>query len=379
MIELLIITLSLIFIFILGSFVCSFLNADYSENIILLFGISLSIGIFCIGSQMLLYNLLGFRWTAINIYSPWILIIILFVFLSKRRLPSFKFRSIRLDKLSTLLLFLILLLLLITLLESQMRPVNAWDAIATWYMGGKAFYADRFIDGSFYKYINYDAPPLIHLMVNFMSILIKNFNDTQTLLLFYAFYPALLTVFFFSLREKYSTNFSLFFTFLLASSQNFVRHAGRYDIGNADLPLSYFFFLSVFFVQKYNRKKTLGNITLAVITLTSSALVKNDGVPFALTGFLILLIISIKAKRKWLVAFAMLLITPLFYWNFFTLINHFPPSYLPFLNIHMDRMPGVAVCILKEMFNVLRWNFLWIFVLSSIVFIKKSKNNLIVF
>lgn len=326
------------------------------------FGLSLGIGCAAVAQQMLLYNFLGINWSFASIYLPWF---ILFYFIySNPEYLKLKINYKRLTKVEKILIAFIIAVVSYAFLETILRPVSAWDAIASWFLGGKAFFVDQKILPSYYIYANYDYPPFMHLILAAVNLLEKDFNDSTSLLLYFLFFPSMLVVFYTLLRKSLSRNISMLFVFLLASTQNVVRHAGKYDIGNADLPLSYFFLISLFFILRFKKTKYTVHLIFAVVFLISSALIKNDGIPYAISGLAILLYLVIRNSKNKKIHLFMLSILPLpfLYWRYFSALNDLPSTYINFYNFHLDRFQAITISFFKEFINLRRWNLVWVFV-----------------
>lgn len=367
------IIVSLTLTVLIGLVVFVLLTEKNKYNILLLLAISYGVGNSIIAIQMLAYSFFMIPLSLVYFYLPWLLIAYP-AFKVLREKKFFQKKSSNYDILSQVLIFLILLLLGFGLFQVLTKPVSAWDAIASWYLGGKAFFLDQAVLPSFYKYVVYDYPPFMHFILSNVNFFQSKFNDTSSLLLYYLFYPSTLIVFFFMLREHLNVLKSLLFTFLLASVQNFTRHAFGSDIGNADLPLSYFMLLSIYFMLKYKTTLKLSFLLFSLISFVSCALIKNDGIPFALGGYFILLIYNVKNKYYKRTLLLPIVLLPLVYWRVFSVMNGLPGSYLNFADPHINRLGIIFTYFVSETLNFQRWNFAWIFVYLSFFYIRNKIN-----
>src|SRR5207302_961120 len=104
--------------------------------------------------------------------------------------------------------------------------------------------------------------------------------DQVAILFFTFFYISLLIIFYYYAKNFTSQRFALGYTFLFATTQNMIRHAGRFDVGNADLPLGYFFLCSSIFLLEFLKTKSTKSTFLLTLFVTTAALIKSEGIPF---------------------------------------------------------------------------------------------------
>lgn len=322
-------------------------------------GYAYGLGMGMITIQMFLYSLFGIHWSGISILVPWLLFYLFFFLFKKSKKINYHLPNFPNNYIDRTILILIIATSGFVLFESLVRPVSGWDAWVSWFMGGKAFYVDGHIKPEFIKYVDYDYPPLINLMITFPSIMLGKFNDQLTLLLFTFFYFSLLIIFYYTAKKYTSQRLALLFTFMLAVTQNFIRQAGRYDVGYADLPLSYYFFLVMSLILQVNKKISNKDLIIINLFLGVGALIKNEGLTFLLIiqGYLIVNIIKVKKYKKFVYLLIGLII--LFIWEIFKYENNLPGSYLTRGVFNISRMPVILQEVLKEMFNLQRWNLIW--------------------
>lgn len=329
---------------------------------------SYGLGIGLISLEMLIYSLLGIRWSLIALLVPWIFPIALFMKAKKYKQLFFTRKifppSSWFDR---LFIFLIVTTVVYVLLEATIRPVAGWDPFATWLMTGKAFYIDRTIDSSIYTYMNYDIPPFIGLFVAFGYIVLGQVNDTTVLLFFSSFYIAILLLFYFTSRKYISSRYALLFTFLLATIQNLIRHAGKFDVGYADLPLAFYFFASSILLLLFLQSRSIKTLILLSFFLGTGALIKNDGVPFFLFVEMIGIFFAIRwGKYKYiLAAFPGFLLFGA--WQMYKVIFSVQESYLFHGTIDVARVPAILLEMGKEFLNVRRWNISWLIFFVSLI------------
>lgn len=215
-------------------------------------------------------------------------------------------------------------------------------------------------------------------MSTFIYIILGVVDDRSVLLLYPAFYLFLSMLFFLSSRKTLGNTMALFFAFLLISTQNIIRHSGRYEAGQADLIQGFYIFASSLLFVGYLRSKNLGDIILLQIFLGITSLIKNEGIPFVIITQVFLAIFLLRRKLyKHFFSFLFLMI-PFVDWQLFKFFHQLPkaPSYLH-SSFHLERLPIILEEFTREFLNIQNWNLLWpVFFLSFFVFLFSPKRNI---
>lgn len=337
---------------------------------------SFGLGAGVVAIQLYLYSRLHVSWNIFFLLLPWILFLILFFRIKTFWTHPAFVKNIKLvDK---ILIFFIITLFLFVLLESIIRPVTAWDGWASWLLRAKIFFIDGSIRSDVFSYIPSEYPLLASLMSTFIYIFLGVVDDRTVLLLYPAFYIFLSMLFYFSSRRLLGNTSALFFTFLLISTQNVIRHSGRYEAGQADLIQGFYIFASSLLFVVYLRSKSLGNMILLQIFLGITSLIKNEGVSFVIFTQVLLAIFLLRKKLyKHFFSFLFWII-PFVDWQLFKFFHQLPkaPSYLH-SSFHLERLPLILEEFTREFFNIQNWNLLWpVFFLSFFVFLFSSKRNI---
>ena len=340
-------------------------------------GLSWGLGISAVTLQMGLYGFLGLPWTELSLLGPWIVFCSGVLIYVRKKIPRVPKLPISQKPLMVFIL-LIFLAFLIVIVESQLHPVIAWDAIASWFLGGKAFYVDSGMNPSFIRFANNSTPPAVNLLIAYAYILMGEVNDTYVLIMYPIFYFCMLCIFY-SLIRPFSTKFiAVFFVFLLATIPNIMRHAGRYDVGNADLPLAYFFLCSGLLFLSFLRTRSVRTLLLLNIFLGTGALIKSEGIPFLfiVQSLCFFHIIQWKEYSKALVlSIGLSLVLG---WQVFKTACGLPGN--PFIEGKpiLSRLPVIAFEAVREFLHIGRWNLLWVtFFISVFFMIRKSPVRLI--
>jgi hypothetical protein len=320
----------------------------------------LGVGLVCM--QLYLYSRIGISWNIWSVLSPWAILIPIILFKERKRITLSLPKLPKLTVYDKLLLFGIFLALSYVIFEALIRPVAVWDAWAIWLLKAKIFFIDGKINPQILDYVRSDYPLVVSLLGTFIYIILGNVNDTAVLLTSTAFYFFLGLSLFAVIRKKYGITYALLFTFLFATMQNFIRHGGRMEAGQADLPIGYFAFCSTILLLEYIKKSSVRVLVLLNMFLAIGSLVKFEGIPIAIV--IEIFIVNHILKHKLYKQFPVLLfwIVPLFDWQIYKKINHLTYAYFiahPFI-LSSSKMFNAVWGMIKEMITVKSWYILWI-------------------
>lgn len=369
--------LIIIFIFTCGYSVVNLFNLQI-KSLIEKFSYSWGLGVGLVSTQLFFYSLLTIEWTKFTLVTPW-LAIILFSFWKNK--PKFVLNKEKFDKTERFFLILIILLLGFTAFEAILRPVQAWDGWLNWLLRPKVFFLNNNISLDYVRYTTDGYPLIIPLMSTFYYKLIGQVNDKNVLLLFFTFYLTIAGLFYAKSKEMVGRKIALIFTFLLISTQNLIRHGGRYEAGHADLALSYFILAVACLLINYLKSKTLKNLLLFNIILGFSALIKNDGIPIFLIGNFLTLFYIIKSRKFINIVSLMPSILLFGSWNLYKHLNDYPKNWIAGSgSFHYDKIGQIVIAMSKEFFNFQNWSLLFIvFIFTLIIYYKNIKKIFPVF
>ncbi len=350
---------SIILLCLIGFLVIEIVDVFKERSLLEKIAFSYGIGIGSITFQMLIYSLMHIPWSKEVILLPWLLLGI-YSFLKKKLYKRSLHVTFPKDRVFLFLVVLIGIVISYVLFEAILRPVPAWDAWSNWFIAGKAFYLAKSFDPSFIHYVNNSNPPLINILVSFTYLINGGIEQRLTLLTFSFFYVCILIVFYYSLRDMLGARSAMVFTLLLATTQNIIRHAGLFDVGHADLPLGYFMFCSVIFLQQFLRTRSWKYLFIFNLFLGFSTLVKSEGLPFFIISEVIVLYSMIKNREYRKILFLLVGLSISLSWILSVFVYKLPIS--PFIQgpLMLSRIPDVFVSMVREFFNIGRWNFLWL-------------------
>ncbi len=363
---------SVILIFFAGFLVIQMIGVkDYSflEQI----GYALPIGMGATAYELVLFSRFKIPWIPEIVLLPWVLLC-LYLLLKKKF--YFRLGRPRLIKSQMLLLLLCLCLFMFVIIESQLRPLITWDGWATWVFRGNIFYIDGKIDPNILVFFNLDYPIWLSISVSLIYIILGEVNDRVVLLLYPAVYLSIFLTFFFALKKRIGITLGLLFSFLLLSSQILIRHAGRFDAGQADLPLALFFLGSSVSLLDFIRTKNYKYLVILFLLSGIGTQIKDEGLPFAIiTGAMATFYILKERLYKYLF-FNLLWFYPALDWIIYKNLNNFPASFhfTKGITFHfLERWHVIILGTVREFFSLRHWSLSWIAFFSSIVYLLVAK------
>lgn len=367
--------LSIIFVSCIGFTILRGFRFLQNKDMLLAVGASYGLGVGLIALQLYLYYRFNIPWHKEFVLTPWIILFLGVLFKNmpprdmlallrgkkiKLTLPKFP----GLNRINMIIIFGIFLSVGYTIFEALLRPVVTWDAWSVWLLYPKMF----FIDGNKitletlqYTFAGY--PMTIKLLGSFIYLILGQIDDTAVLLTSSAFYVFLSITFFAVLRKRYSLRYALLFTFLMVTTQNFIRLGGRLEAGLADMPVGYFAFLSVVFLFMYFKNHLPKTLFIFTVFLSITSLIKYEGVPLA---FFIAVCAFVYIIRHRLFRHLLILglwIIPFILWQVDRRLTGLDNIYIS--STH-PREYGISKSLnafwgtFKELINTKTWNLLWI-------------------
>lgn len=376
--------ISLILVCVVGLTIINLLKLLEEEPLLEKVGYSFGIGLGIVSYTLYIYSRLNIGWNIVIVLLPWIIVSFFLLFSRRIIIKKIRFKANRSHILPNFLKILIFLQVIYVFIQSQLRPLVAWDGWATWLFRAKIFFVDGKINPYVLRVIDLEYPLLVSLAGTYIYLFVGEINDRVALLMYPFFYSSLLLIFYFFLKKQTNTLYALFFTFILASIQVIIRHSGRFDAGLADLPLSYYILAVSIITIKYITEQKTTLLLLVNILLAFVIQVKNEGLPLALTIQSILLAVLLMRKKASYLFFSSIWLVVAVDWIIYKSVHnlrinfHFERISINFF----ERIPIVIRETSIEFINIERWNVLWfIFALALLFYIlyhrKKSISTII--
>ena len=368
--NLIIVILTIVFACAVGlSFIRLF---NFVEDNLLAIASSFGLGLGIIGFQLFWYSRVGITWKAELIILPWVIFAgLIILFNKKKNVKLIKVAKVKPAEL--LLLAGIFINGLYTVSQAVIRPPIAWDSWAIWLLKSKIFFIDGFVNSAALNYLSSNYPIVLSLFGTFIYIVLGQTDDSSVLLVSSAFYIFLGIAFFSALKMRFSTFYSLLFTFFLLTIQNLIRHGGRLEAGQADLPLAYFIFVSAVLFLNYLKKREFKTLVILNLFLGICSLIKFEGAVFSLIIELAVVYNILKHKEYKFLFPSLFWFLPLIDWILFVKINNIAGVELSNKSFvfSLGRIIDVIKMTILEFMNIKTWGFLWILGILSLPYILK--------
>jgi hypothetical protein len=271
-----------------------------------------------------------------------------------------------------ILLSLITLRSAFVLFENLIKPVIGVDAFANWSLRAKVFFIQNslvldpqssFLLGGGAKFYPIHLP----LLESWVFSVLGYWNDALVKIVFFAFFVALVTLFYGAVRRSAPRIVALLGTYLLTTLPLLVHHAA---IEYADLPLAIYFGTATLLLLNYCEADDDRYLWLSAILAGIGAWTKNEGFALVLVNLLILALFYFRSKKEPLFALqhlagyfviALLFKAP---WSIINYVYRIPPN--EFQKIHWEqiitnlyRLPVIAQYFYQKLLFYGNWNIAW--------------------
>ena len=273
--------------------------------------------------------------------------------------------------------------------RALIKPVEAYDAIATYAIRSKIFYIGRSIPQDFFYNLSIllphpDYPLNIPLSETFVYLFLGSQNDQLVKIIFPLYFIAILGILYFGVRRFGSRTLALVFTFILATIPQFNNFATN---AYHDIPLAYYCFAgTVFLLYWFEKKEFPGYLYISAAMTAIAGWTKNEGFVYCAANILLLLIflsVNRRSINKRDVLNALLYIVIIlsilapWLWVKFSanLVNSDVGSTtIDQLNLIKQSHKIWPICyeFQRQVFGPKKWNMIWIVIISAgVVYHKK--------
>ncbi len=369
--------ITILFITAVGFAIIRGFNLISNKDKLLSIACSYGLGVGLISMQLYVFSRLNFPWHKELLIYPWLILVGVILFRSRNRI---NFKLPLFPKFTNLQIFLlcgILVACSYTIFEALIRPVTVWDGWAIWLLKSKIFFLDGTIDPEMLNYIKSDYPLIISLLGTFIYIILGRVDDTAVLITSTAFYLALALLFLSAVKKKFGFTYALLFTFLLVTTQNFVRHGGRLEAGLADLALGYYAFACFILLIIYLKTSSGKLLLLLNIFLGITTLIKFEGVTITLLLSCFMFYHITKNRLYSHFIFFLIWFIPFTDWQTYKKIHLASVNYFTAhkFEFSISKTLNVFSGTFKELINVKSWNMLWIIYFYTLFIFKITKNK----
>lgn len=361
-------------------------------------GLSFMLGLGAISLQMFFYSLVSIPFNTILVSGPWIAAGAVMLFHPAFKRKGFRPEEGRAGWPGIILAAVILSQVLYSFAYSLTMPLSGWDAWFIWFVKARAFFMDKGVEPAFltnpvYVQDHPEYPLLVPLAISWVYTAMGSAGEWAGKALYPLQFAALLSIFHFAVKKtSCSKQAGLIFTALLSMTPLLLIHAGGFPVqvdpsyavkdqaGYADLAIAIYFLASGLFIFLFARDGGPHFIMLASIMLAMGAWTKNEGLTFALIGFVILAFSAFFKHRmdSKTLAFALIfLVIFILPWSVFKSVHGLGSEYVENMG------PGVFFANLSRLSEIVpftaRYMFLkpgimglvwWAYVISSVLNMK---------
>ena len=279
-------------------------------------GASFMLGLGAISLQMFFYSLVSIQFSAMLISAPWIALAAAMLFLPAFKRTAFRTDGQKMGWAGRVLFAVILSQVLYSFAYALTMPLSGWDAWFIWFVKARAFFLDGSVKAAFltdpaYVQDHPDYPLLVPLAISWIYTATGAAQEQAGKVIYPLQFAALLSVFHYGVRRiTGSRTAGLLFTALLSVTPLVLVHAAGFPVridpayavkdytGYADLALSAYFLAAAVFTLLYAREGKGPFAFIAALMLAMGAWTKNEGLTFALLGFLILAVSALLKQRR---------------------------------------------------------------------------------
>ena len=379
-------------------------KTSLAERIALSFGLgagTLTIGMFLLSFSCFQLNLLN----TLLLSTPFVVYLLWGYLLQGEKFkPTFLGAEIKnklkeFNLVDIILIALILFIILLVFADALIQPMHGWDETGFWALKAKILYHDAtiystdFFDNTrVHPHKHY--PLLIPLVESWIYMVFGHVDDRLVKAIFPLFFVSLLLIFQSSQRKFFPRTHSLLFTALVASMPVIVVSKLPYflpfitDWGNgaatgyADVPLSFFYFISVVYLYMWMRDTTKKDyLLIAAIFSVFTIFTKLEGIALFLCNlsvFIAFILFDTKQFTKQKAAQVLIYLLPLIVllpWFIFQQNlpgdSGFQFTIENFIH-HLYRLPVILAYFLNVFLNPLHWSIMWILVGLTTVFTFKE-------
>jgi len=273
--------------------------------------------------------------------------------------------------------------------RALIKPIEAYDAIATYAIRSKIFYLGKSIPHDFFYNLSTlfphpDYPLNIPLSEAFVYMFLGSLNDQLVKAIFPLFFVAILGILYFAVKRLSGRTSALICTFVLATVPQFNNFATN---AYHDVPFAYYCFVgTLFLLYWFKETKSLGYLCISAVMTALAGWTKNEGFVYCAANILLLLIFLFVSRRSikkkdvlsgvLYIGIVLLVLSP-WLWVKLTanLVNSDVGSTtLGQLNVMKQayKIWPIFYEFQRQIFGPKKWNLIWIiFIMSAIVYRKK--------
>ncbi len=266
--------------------------------------ISYGLGFGFISLEMFIFHFFSLKFSVFSILIWWVPLIAAAVYVSSRsgRL-NVGYGKVIVTPFSFLEMFLVCGIsfeIIYAFFRAFIKPIEAYDAIATYAIRSKIFFMDRMIPPDFFYNLSTffphpDYPLNIPLSETFVYMFLGSLNDQLVKAIFPLFFVSILVILYFAVKRISGRTTALLLTFLLATIPQFNNFATN---AYHDVPFAYYCFAgTLFLLYWFKDTKSLGCLCISAVMTALAGWTKNEGFVYCVANILLFLIFLFLNRR----------------------------------------------------------------------------------
>lgn len=343
---------------------------------------------------MFCFRFFNIQFNFFTIIAPWspLFIINSFIYFGSRRITNPAYYDSK-DKGNAVINFFlaagVLFEVSYAFFRALIKPIEAYDAVATYAIRSKIFYLSKSIPQDFFYNLSLlfphpDYPLNIPLSETFMYLFLGNLNDQLVKIIFPLYFVAILGILYFGIKRISGRTYALLFTLILATVPQFNNFATN---AYHDVPFSYYCFAGTLFLLCWFKETKSSEFLYVSAAMTAlSCWTKNEGFVYGIANIMLLAIFLLINRRNAMkrsvlsfflyIGIILLILAPWLWVKYAAnLINSDVGSTtLSQLNIikQAHKVWPIFYEFQRQIFGPKKWNIIWIALIFSMVFYRKK-------
>lgn len=357
--------------------------------------ISYGLGFGALTLEMFMLFLFNIKFGPVEMIGPWMLLFIFNLSVNFRNRGNIGYRTQYPDSygknaLGIFLLIGIIFETLYAFFRALIKPIEAYDAIATFAIKSKIFYLAKSIPGDYFYNLgclfpHVDYPLNVPLSETFVYLFLGNLNEQLVKIVFPLYFIAILGILYFGIRRFASRTYALIFTFALASIPQFNNFATNAYI---DVPLSYYYLAATLFLfYWFKERDAVEFLYISAIMTALAGWTKNEGLVYCVINIIVLAVFLLSNKKNLksrdiahgfgYVALIVMILLP---WLMIRKTAHLVNYDFGVLNVgrfdiikQLHKIIPMLYEFQRQIFGPKKWNIFWVvFILTLVIYRKKA-------
>ena len=352
--------------------------------------ISYGLGFGFISLEMFMFHFFDLKFSLFSILICWVPFVVAAILISPRRRDThIRGGSKPFSVIEKFLICAISFEVIYALFRALIRPIEAYDAIATFAIKSKIFYLAKSISHDYFYNLgllfpHVDYPLNVPLSETFIYLFLGNLNDQLVKIIFPLYFIAILGILYCGVRRFGSRSYALMFTFALATIPQFSNFATNAYV---DVPLSYYFLTGTLFLFYWFKKtEAVGFLYISAMITALSGWTKNEGLVYCAINIIVLLAFFLSNRKNvrgrdvahgfgYIIVMAVIILPWLVIRRTAHVVNYdFGILDVSRFNImkQSNRILPMLYEFQRQVFGPKKWNIFWIILISALIIYRKK-------